>query len=192
MTKPVDPYHSEYDGFYAMKWHDAEENALKRWFENFKIERYAHFANDYECLIVEEVPASGKHIKKKQICRIENEGQGTTREVPMDHTAPPAPMVFFAAKQRYVPPPPKSAADIRKEEEWRRMTMMGYIPRFTRRPVVMRTLPPIWEIDLDAPLKLTDTVQYVEEIEWVRRPAYDLSSQYVKSAPAPAKRHRRN
>lgn len=54
-------YHVEYDGYYTMKWHDDEQNALKRWFENYKVERYASFASDYEWLIVKEVASDAKH-----------------------------------------------------------------------------------------------------------------------------------
>jgi hypothetical protein len=192
--KPVDPYHSEFDGTYTMKDYDNETNALKRWFDNFKIDRYATFANDYECLIVEEVPASAKHIKKKQICRIEH-GDGTTREVKMDHTAPPAPIVFFAVKQRYVPPPPKSAVDLRKEEEYRRMREMGFSPRYRNVPI-RKVSPSILMFDsaMD-PLKMETTVEFVEEIEWVRddRPRYyNVAPSSAPAAPPPAPRYRRN
>lgn len=194
--KPIDPYHSEFDGTYTMKDHDKEASALKRWFDNFKIDRYVLFATKYECLIVEEVPASAKHIKKKQICRIENAGANTTREVRMDHTAPPAPMVFFAAKQRYEPPPPKTPAELRKDEEWYRMRSRGYIPRYRSVPI-RKVLPSILMFDSAVdPLKIETTVEFVEEIEWVRddRPHYDYN--YVPpstpAAPPPAPRYRRN
>lgn len=48
-------YHVEYDGYYTMKWHDDEKNALKRWFDNYKVERFASFASEYEWLVVKEV-----------------------------------------------------------------------------------------------------------------------------------------
>lgn len=123
-----DPYHAEYDGFYAMKWHDAEENALKRWFDNYKIDRYASFANSYECLVVSEVPSTSKRGGKRYHCDIIDEGRGTHREVVMDHTAPPAPTIFFAAKRKYEPPPPKTAAQQRAEAEAEFMYRKGLRP----------------------------------------------------------------
>src|SRR4051812_33484296 len=112
------PYYVDYDGYYAMSWHDREENALKRWFDNFKIERYASFASETEWLVVKEVDADCRTNRKRFVCEIGNDGRGTKREVIMDHTTPPAPMLTFAAKRRWEPPPPKSAAEMRREAEW--------------------------------------------------------------------------
>jgi hypothetical protein len=180
------PYHPEYDGYYAMLWHDKEENALKRWFDNFKVERYASFAADTEWLVVKEVP-SDRRRKKRYVCEIGDDGRGTTRDVIMDHTAPPAPILTFAAKRRYVPPPPKSAADLRKEEEWRRMTMMGYEPiRRARMP----KMPVFIGWDMAAVPDMSVEIEY--DIEWVRRrpPSYFEPPREYRAPPPP--RHRRN
>lgn len=188
-------YHQEYDGYYSMRWHDDEQNALKRWFDNFKLDKNATFATEYECLLVVEVPASSRNIKKRQVCRIEDEGRATSREVQMDHTAPPAPMLTFAAKRIWQPPPPKSVADLRREAEYERMYRLGYEPR--------RRMVPIRSLGLsvyDNPYQgLQPTFRYREEIEWVprRRAAYDMLdalSLLRMSPPSPprAPTHRRN
>lgn len=192
--KPVDPYHSEFDGTYTMKDYDNEANALKRWFDNFKIERYVNFASEYECLIVEEVPASAKHIKKRQICRIENAGEGTVREVKMDHTAPPAPIVFFAAKQRYVPPPPKTPKQLQEEEHARIMYARGFVPHITRVPIRRMSLPSLLDFNPDDPILPTMTMHFEEQIEWVKKEPFDYNFKYETSPPpAPAApRYRRN
>lgn len=178
-------YQVDYAGYYAMSWHDREENALKRWFENYKIERYASFACDTEWLVVKELP-SERRRKKRFVCEIGDDGRGTKREVVMDHTAPPAPLLTFAAKRRFEPPPPKTTAQLRKEAEWDRMMQMGY------EPIRRARMPPLSlaRFDPSAPIMAAD-VEY--EIEWVRRrPRYydpPPMSSYV--APPPP-RHRRN
>lgn len=180
-------YYVQYDGYYSMSWHDKEENSLKRWFDNFKIDRYAYFANDTECLIVKE-QVSETRRKKCYVCEIEDEGRGTKREVIMDHTAPPAPMITFAAKRRYVPPPPKSAAELRKEAEWNRMHMLGYEP-------VRRARMPKMSLGVSAfsdnGIAMMEEIEY--DIEWVlRRPRhYDYIAPKEAYKPPPMT-HRRN
>lgn len=179
-------YHVEYEGYYTMSWHDREENALKRWFDNFKVERYATFASETEWLVVKELP-SGRRRKKRYVCEIGDDGRGTKREVVMDHTTPPAPMLTFAAKRRYEPPPPKTAADLRREAEWHRMMAMGYEPirhaRMPRMPAVLFS---------DSPMSM-EAVEIEYEIEWVRRRPryYDEPPSAPRPAPPPP-RHRRN
>lgn len=176
-------YHVEYEGYYAMSWHDREENALKRWFDNFKVERYASFACETEWLVVKEVPSATRR-KKRVVCEIGDDGRGTKREVIMDHSAPPAPMLTFAAKRQYVPPPPKTAAELRKEAEWHRMMSMGYEP--IRRP---RYRPAVIAWDMaDCPSGMVE-VEY--DIEWVprRRQYYEVPRDYK---PPPPPTHRRN
>lgn len=182
-------YHVEYDGYYRMKWHDDEENALKRWFENYKVERYASFASDCEWLVVKEVDCDAKSRRKRLVCEIGDDGRGTKREVIMDHTTPPAPMITFAAKRRWEPPPPKSPAEQRREEEWHRMSMMGY------EPVYRPKRKPLRAIDFSRPFSMMDmmedmTVEY--EVEWVRRRPmfYDVPRAPLKAPPPP--KHRRN
>lgn len=134
-------YQVNYEGYYSMSSHDREENALKRWFDNFKVDRNAWFATEFETLVVVEVNATAKHISKRQVCQIENPGyikhkvqhMAGTREVVMDHTAPPAPMLTFAAKRIWQPPPPKSAEDLRKDAEYERMYRNGFEPRYIPR-----------------------------------------------------------
>lgn len=128
-------YSVNYEGYYTMSHHDREENALKRWFDNFKVDRNAWFATEFETLVVIEVNATAKHISKRQVCQIENVGYakhkraGASREVCMDHTAPPAPVLTFAAKRIWEPPPPKSPQELKREAEYERMYRLGYEPR---------------------------------------------------------------
>lgn len=184
-------YYTDYDGYHRMKWHDAEENALKRWFENFKVNKFDHFASDYECLVVSEVPSTSKRGGKRYHCDIIDEGRGTQREVVMDHTAPKPPTIFFAAKRKYVPPPPKTPSELRREEEYARMRNMGYVPR--KRPVYRMPT----KFDPNAPLVMPE-LEY--EIEWVREdpPRWHLETMYMPMTrltaytPPPAPKHRRN
>ena len=176
-------YHTEYEGYYPMSWHDREENALKRWFDNYKIDRHATFAAEYEWLIVKELPSRTKQ-KKHYVCEIGNDGRGCKREVIMDHSAPPAPMLTFAAKRRYVPPPPKTAAELRKDAEYQRMRMLGYEPIRRAKPRKMSFIP-FNNITMDA------TVEIEYEIEWVRRSPFRLITALPMPPPS-APKHRRN
>jgi hypothetical protein len=179
-------YHVEYDGYYTMSWHDEEKNALKRWFDNYKVGRYESFACETEWLVVKEVESSTRR-KKRFVCEIGDDGRGTKREVIMDHTAPAAPMLTFAAKRRYEPPPPKSAAERRREAEWEMMMARGYEP--IRRPRY-RPAPIVFGIDWANGPSMTTEVEY--DIEWVPRRwrHFDLPK-VAYSPPAPPK-HRRN
>lgn len=184
-------YHPEYAGYYTMSWHDKEENALKRWFENYKIDRYASFACDTECLIVQEREASARRIKKRQVCLIEDEGRKTSRFVIMDHTAPSAPMLTFAAKRKWQPPPPKSVADLKREAEYRFMMERGYEPRIRRVPVYQQFSA------MSSTNILPDlTMEYREEIEWVRHDRYrdmlDAQLFVLSQSTPPPPTHRRN
>ena len=181
------PYHVEYEGYYAMSWHDKEENALKRWFDNYKIERYAGFASETEWLVVKELP-SERRRKKRYVCEIGDDGRGTKREVIMDHTAPPAPVLTFAAKRQYVPPPPKTAAELRKEAEWNRMMAMGYEPIYRPKPMRMR-MAPIFSLD-DMVEAMMEQVEM--EVEWVRRRPRYYDSPPPRAYSPPPVRHRRN
>lgn len=180
-------YHPEYDGYYIMKWHDDETNALKRWFDNYKIDKNACFATEYECLIVKEIDSDCKRNRKRLICQIEDEGRKTSREVIMDHTTPPAPMLTFAAKRRWEPPPPKSPASLRKEAEFERMYRAGYEPRYYRVPIYRTAFASF--APMSAEVCATDsTFSYEEKIEWVpRKRLYDdrlLAMQYmIQQAP---------
>lgn len=178
-------YHVEYEGYYTMSWHDREENALKRWFDNFKVERFASFAAETEWLVVKELPSETRR-KKRIVCEIGDDGRGTKREVVMDHTAPPAPILTFAAKRRYEPPPPKTAAELRKEAEWNRMMSMGYEP--IRRPRY-RPATVFWGMDIASSPDMTVEVEY--DIEWVRRRPHYYEGPRADYAPPPV-RHRRN
>lgn len=206
-------YSTNYEGYYIMSHHDREENALKRWFDNFKVDRNAWFATEFETLIVVDVPATAKHITKRQICQIENPGYikhnvkhyACTREVCMDHTAPPAPMLTFAAKRIWQPPPPKSAEDRRKEAEYERMYRNGFEPRYIRRAVYS----PLTTFSFnETPDFSESSINYVEEVQWVKRnndqsdamrmvmemittpPAFDKSILQQLKSMAP--KHRRN
>jgi hypothetical protein len=181
-------YQANYDGYYAMKWHDDEQNALKRWFDNYKIDRYAHFASDCEWLVVKEVPCACKARSKRIVCEIGDDGRGTKREVVMDHTTPAAPMLTFAAKRRWEPPPPKTPAQIRQEMEWDMMMSRGYEP--IRRPKY-RMSSAMWTLGPEAMADMTVEVEY--EIEWVkrRRPDY-FDMPRVAYTPPPPPKHRRN
>jgi hypothetical protein len=160
MGYPGMTYQPQYDGYYRMKWHDDEENALKRWFENFKIDKNASFAWETECLVVKEVPAKCKRQTIRYVCEIADEGRGTSRQVVMDHTAPTPPWVFFAAKKKYEPPPPKTAKQLREEEEFYHMTSRGYRP--IRRP--KRRKMSFADLHQSA-VVANQTVEY--EIDWV-------------------------
>lgn len=180
-------YQADYAGYYTMKWHDDEQNALKRWFDNYKVDRYAFFASDCEWLVVKEVPCACKARSKRIVCEIGDDGRGTKREVIMDHTTPPAPVLTFAAKRRWEPPPPKTAEQIRREMEWDMMMARGYEP--VRRPKY-RAMPRMWTFEAAA--MAMDTIEVEYEIEWVkRRPAYWEQPQVAYTPPPPPK-HRRN
>lgn len=180
-------YHVEYDGYYEMRWHDDEQNALKRWFDNYKLERCASFASKYEWLIVKEVSSDNKHRKVRFICEIGDDGRGTKREVIMDHTAPPAPMLTFAAKQRYEPPPPKTEQQIRKEIKWNAMVALGY------RPVRRLPVQPTWNGHIPS-AAVADMLTVEYEIEWVlkQQPVF-IGIDYGREQPKPKPpTHRRN
>lgn len=179
-------YHPEYDGYYAMKWHDDEKNALKRWFDNYKIERYASFACDTEWLVVKEVSCDSKSRKTRLVCEIGDDGRGTKREVVMDHSTPPAPMLTFAAKRLYVPPPPKSPAEQRQEMEWQVMMARGYEP--IRRPRYRLPTFPIGPADMTA--VMAQDLEF--DVEWVRRPQRYFDEPVRAYAPPPPPKHRRN
>jgi hypothetical protein len=181
-------YYVEYDGYYAMSWHDKEENALKRWFDNYKVERYASFASECEWLVVKEVDCDSKSRKKRLICEIGDDGRGTKREVIMDHTTPPAPMLTFAAKRRWEPPPPKSPAEQRREMEWQMMMARGYEP--VRR--ARRRAPILMGWDLASGPDFSATVEIEYDIEWVRRPQRYFDEPVRAYTPPPPPRHRRN
>jgi hypothetical protein len=185
-------YQVEYDGYYSMYWHDIESNALKRWFDNYKVDRWISFANNYEWLVVKEVKTDTKR-KVRYICEIGDDGRGTKRVVIMDHTAPPAPLLTFAAKARWQPPPPKTPEQLRQEAEWRRMMAMGY------RPVEVPKRTPRWAVDFSLKgMDGTVVMEYETEIKWVLddRPLtfnkFNITpiSKPSKSPPAPT--HRRN
>jgi len=180
-------YHVEYDGYYTMYWHDTEQNALKRWFDNYKIERYVGFATDCEWLVVKEVTSDTKHRKTRFICEIGDDGRGTKREVIMDHTAPPAPMLTFAAKKRYEPPPPKTAQQLHKEAEWNRMISLGYEP--IRRPKYKPISTAVYMMGMEP---IADVVEY--EIEWVLRPPlwYNQKPDFSKKPEPKPPTHKRN
>jgi hypothetical protein len=115
-------YHIEYDGYYNMINHDKRENALRRWFDNYNIDKNAYFASDYEWCIVKEVNSTAKRGGKRYICEIGHDKTDVAeRSYTMDHTAPEPPLMFFAAKIKYIAPPPPSVEDIRREMEYRRM-----------------------------------------------------------------------
>jgi hypothetical protein len=186
--KKVDPYHSEYDGFYLMKWHDAETNALKRWFDNYKLDKYAYFARDTECLVVSEVPSTSKRGGTRYHVDIIDEGRGEQREYEMDHTAPEPPLIFFAAKRKYEPPPPKTAEELRREAEYERMYRLGYEPR--RIPRRRRMTEVNWR---EGVVVRDDYMDY--DIEWVMRPRFEPNFQQspmLYTPPPPAPKHRRN
>lgn len=178
-------YHPEYDGYYAMKWHDDEKNALKRWFDNYKIERYASFACDTEWLVVKEVSCDSKSRKTRLVCEIGDDGRGTKREVVMDHSTPPAPMLTFAAKRLYVPPPPKSPAEVRREMEWSSMMARGY--ESVRRPRYTMAA-----LDWAAGADVTAMVKMEFDVEWVRRRPSYYDVPKAAYTPLPPPKHRRN
>lgn len=183
------PYHVEYDGYYTMSWHDKEENALKRWFDNYKVGRYDSFACDTEWLVVKEVDTDTRR-KKRLVCEIGDDGRGTKRDVIMDHTAPAAPVLTFAAKRRYVPPPPKTEQEIRKENEWNRMMAMGYEP--IRRP--RYRMPNFFASPSDIMNSITglDTIDVEYDVEWVPRRRHYYNPPPMNYAPPAPPKHRRN
>lgn len=184
----MNSYQLNYDGYYTMKRHDDEENALKRWFENYKVNRYDYFANEYECLIIKEIECMTRRRGKRFVCIIENEGQGSKREVMMDHTAPVAPILTFAAKRKWTPPPPKSAAELRREAEWDEMVIRGFRPRLVRRPIIRQ----LTAVDWSKPFDLDMTHQYIEEVVWEPPRYYEKFLDAPKPQPRAAPTHRRN
>lgn len=181
-------YHSEYEGYYRMRFHDDEQNALKRWFENFKVDQYAVFASDYEWLVVHEVPATAKTRKKKYRCEIGDDGRNSKRFAEMDHTAPKPPMVFLANKRVYQPPPPKTAEELRREYEYERMYRMGYRP--IRRPVYTADVIP-WNTNFDA----VRPIETKFDIDWVKQVEPSKAFQSAPVTPRPPSqlmKHRRN
>lgn len=183
-------YHIEYDGYYTMRRHDDEPNVLLRWFDNYKIERYASFATEYEWLVVKEVSCDSKTRKTRLVCEIGDDGRGTKREVIMDHSTPPAPVLTFAAKRRWEPPPPKTAQQLKQEAEWEMMHRRGYEPirRARYRPMTLSAID--WASGPD----MTATVEMEYDIEWVpRRRMFEMPSMpMLRSTPQPPKQHRRN
>lgn len=186
-------YHVEYDGYYTMRFHDDEPNALKRWFDNYKIEHDASFATKYEWLVVKEVASDNKKYKTRFICEIGDDGRGTRREVIMDHTTPPAPMLTFAAKLRYEPPPAKTAQQIwqeikwnmREEIEWN-MLASGYVP-------IRRAVIPPMPVPTEFDHAVKDSLEYKHKIEWVLKTQnYFLEPDFNKERKPKAPTHRRN
>lgn len=183
-AKVINPYHPEYDGFYWMKFHDDEANALKRWFENYKVEQYAYFASEYEWLVVKEVEATAKHIKKRFVCEIGRDGNERIRTVIMDHTAPPAPMVFFGAKRKYEPSPPRSVAEMRQEMEWSRLRELEWQYRIRQSRMSV--------MDFDPSVPVTEIINIPTRrievgIDWGRK-----DRAVMKPVAPPPPRHRRN
>jgi hypothetical protein len=180
-------YHTEYEGYYSMSWHDQETNALKRWFDNYKIDRGATFAAETEWLIVKELPSRTKR-KRCYVCEIGDDGRGRKREVIMDHSAPPAPMLTFAAKRRYEPPPSKTVAELHKESEYARMRRLGYEPvRRAKYKLPRVSFGPNFDITPNTSV----AVEY--EIEWVRSRPYSRFDVPARPVPPPSpSKHRRN
>lgn len=180
-------YHPEYDGYYRMRCHDDEVNALKRWFDNYKVNKDHWFASDCEWLVVKEVPAFTKRYKKRYICEIGDDGLGIKRVVVMDHTTPPAPLLTFAAKRKWEPPPEKSSAELRQVEEWYRMQRHGYIQE--RVPI----WPKIRFYDDGPSAKTIREVEYTTR--WVKRPQTYFKDEIEaprKILTPPTLKHRRN
>lgn len=205
-------YTQDYPGIYSMQAHDAQDQ-LKRWFDNYKVDRYASFASQYEWLVVK---TEGKRV----FCEIGDDGRGTVRTVEIDLNAPPAPILTYAAKERYVPPPPKTAAEIRRDEEWSQLYRMGYVPfrsvpKPRREPVRMIQRPKnglSWlDMDLNEPMEYEtvpdprgapprhgtftdDPNRPGYELEWrLERDRYSTISEFIRAeAPLPTQRYARN
>jgi hypothetical protein len=89
-----------------MKWHD-DEDALKRWFNNYKVGRYESFVTEYEWLVITEKPYE---VRGRRYVRYEGEiGRDYNtirRKVAFEAAAPPPPTFMIPAKKKYTPPPP--------------------------------------------------------------------------------------
>lgn len=141
--QPDQTYVTDYPGYWNMKFHDSEQNELKRWFDNYKIDRYAAFQTDYEWLVVKEIETAVRGKKIRYVVEIGADHHDKRREVVMDHQAPKPPVMTFAAKRKYVPSPPKSAYDIMMEEvRWRKE--MLYFEQ-------MRRYAPVFSAPQDSP-----------------------------------------
>lgn len=94
-------YKLDYDGWLALNDHDGHSD-LRRWFENYKLERFAKFAADDEWLTIEEKKFRGARRSAVRyvgtICDVEE--IGPRRTVVFETNAPPPPTFHRPAKAR--------------------------------------------------------------------------------------------
>jgi hypothetical protein len=201
-------YHIEYDGYYTMLNHDKQENKLRRWFDNYKIDKNAYFASDYEWCVVKEVSSTSKRGGKRYVCEIgqdKNKNTWADRTYTMDHTAPEPPLMFFAAKIKYIAPPPLDAEELRREMEYRRM-----YDRDLARSYYQGNFNPDLVFKIDDTLALSspgDMLSKIEEQLYRQRliasaPVHVVDfpsnfylsppSRFEPSPPPPPPKHRRN
>ena len=104
------PYQEKYPGTWAMKWHDDKLSDLQRWFDNWKLEKYAFFNSETEWLTIEEHSWT---CRGKKITRYEGtigaDHHNYVRKVKFETGAPPPPTFFVPVKRKYEPPPPEPA-----------------------------------------------------------------------------------
>lgn len=104
----VSPYYEKYPGRWLMEWHDGYSE-LKRWFDNWKLEKYVSFG-DTEWLTIQEYSLT---CRGKKITRYDGvigaDHDGRRRKVSFETGAPPPPTFFMPAKRKYEPSPPEPA-----------------------------------------------------------------------------------
>lgn len=91
MTTTPEPYIFDYPGVWAMHYHDGAAE-LKRWFDNYKIDKGAWFANDYEYLTIEECRyGAGRNAGIYYVGKIGEDNTAKHRVVRFEANAPPPP-----------------------------------------------------------------------------------------------------
>lgn len=129
------PYNAKYPGIWPMQWHDAEKSEIKRWFDNWKVERYASFAAEYEWLTIAEVPVQiGRRKGVRYVGEIGADHTTERRKVEFDPSAPPPPTLYQPASKKYEPPKRIISGDRMYDSERRWLMDMMYSRRSLMNP----------------------------------------------------------
>lgn len=107
-------YFTTYPGYLLMQCHDDETNDLKRWFDNYKVDKYATFTCEHEWLVIDEqefFDVRGKR-RRRFVGVIGADHTETCRKVDFDTSAPPPPTFWRPSKVSYT----KESWRVRQEQ----------------------------------------------------------------------------
>jgi hypothetical protein len=203
MVKVPSLYKLDYEAADEMRRFDGEQ-ALRRWFDNWKIDREAHFAADDEWLTIEERKFRGARRTGVRyigtICDVEE--LGPRRAVVFETNAPPPPTFHRPAKIR--PEPPRRRArdsnTLTVDTIYEAMDRLG-IGRAERRDLMREYRSP-WHLMGD--LRIREAVRQTQlegvrmsTFNWLTTPGgivtgLDLAEAKPVTPVLPPKRYRRN